>query len=89
MEMLLSVRPPTESVPTWVGCRRISGGSRVVYFGSQRVARAVVSWFATVSGEDDRAEDAMFSRKADVRLVGVEEAVVKVETGSASEVEGE
>ena len=82
--MLLSVRPPTDRVPTCVGCKRMSGGSRVVNFGSHKVARAVVSWLATVSGEDDRPEDAKFSRKAEVRLAGFEEAVVKVETEAAS-----
>lgn len=60
--MLLSVRSPTERVPTWVGCRRMSGGSLRVNLGSQRVARAVVSWLATVSGEDALLEDAVASR---------------------------
>lgn len=31
--------------------------------GSQRVARAVVSWLATVSGEDALLEDAVASRE--------------------------
>lgn len=47
-EMLLSVLSPKLKVPTWVGCRRISGGALVVNFGSQRIAREVVSWLATV-----------------------------------------
>lgn len=55
-EILLSVRPPTESVPTWVGCSRMSGGSRVVYCGFQSTALAVVRLFTTVSGDDGRAE---------------------------------
>lgn len=42
-DMLLSVLSPVDSVPTCVGCKRMSGGSRRVNFGSQRVARAVVS----------------------------------------------
>jgi len=46
-EMLLSVLLPTVSVPTWVGSKRISGGSRRVNFGSQSVARAVVNCSAT------------------------------------------
>ena len=47
--------------------------------GSQRVARAVVSWLATVSGEDGLLDDAGCAREADGRVEeGVEEAVVKV-----------
>lgn len=61
-EMLLSVRSPTESVPQCVGCNRISGGSFRVNLGSQRVARAVVSWLATVRGDDALLEDAVASR---------------------------
>ena len=73
-EMLLSVRSPTLRVPTWVGCRRISGGSLLVNFGSQSVARAVVSWLATVSGKD-----AALEREADGRVeVGLEVAVVEI-----------
>ena len=62
-EILLSVRFPTESVPTCVGCNRMSGGSLRVNLGSQRVARAVVSWLATVRGEDALLEDAVASRE--------------------------
>ena len=72
-EMLLSVRSPTLSVPTWVGSRWISGGSLRVYLGSQRVARAVVSWLATVKGEDCL----LVVLEAGVRLEEVEEAVVE------------
>lgn len=52
-EMLLSVLLPVVRVPTWVGCRVPGGGgARWVYFGSQSVALAVVSWLATVRGDD-------------------------------------
>jgi hypothetical protein len=50
--MLLSVRLPTERVPTWVGCRRMSGGSRRVYLGSKRIARAVARCSAISSCEE-------------------------------------
>lgn len=45
-EMLLSVRLSTLSVPTWVGCSRVSGASLDVYVESQSIALAVVSWEA-------------------------------------------
>lgn len=50
--MLLSVLFPVVRVPTWVGCIVTGGGSLWVYLGSQRVALAVVSWLATVKGDD-------------------------------------
>ena len=59
----------------------MSGGSRRVYLGSQRVARAVVSWFATVKGDEvllGLLEPAVDAREAEGREVGKEEAVVKV-----------
>ena len=50
-----------------------------MYFGSQSVARAVVSWLATVSGEDVLPEKVVLSREASEREdVEIEEAVVKV-----------
>ena len=58
-----------------------------MYFGSQRVARAVVSWLATVKGEEVLLDGGMFSRNADARE-GFEEAVVTAFGGSASDVEG-
>ena len=48
----------------------MSGGSLRVYFLSQSVARAVVSWLATVKGEEE-VEGCCLLRS-------VEEAVVKV-----------
>ena len=51
-----------------------------MYLGSQRVARAVVSWFATVKGEEDlpAKEEEVLSREVKEREVeGLEEAVVK------------
>ena len=59
--------------------------------GSQRTSLAVVSWLATVNGEDALLEDdmAVLSRKEAVREdVGLEEAVVKVWSGVPSDVEG-
>ena len=64
----------------------MSGGSRVVNLGSQRVARAVVSWFATVNGDDGRTG---FSLKADAREDDVEEAVVNEGEDCASKEEVE
>ena len=64
-EMLLSVRSFTLSVPTCVGCRRISGGSRVVNLGSQSVARAVVRVVAMESWAEAKWV-------ADVGVVGAE-----------------
>jgi hypothetical protein len=43
-----SVRFATERVPAWVGLSFVGGG-RAVYLGSQRMALAVVSWFAICS----------------------------------------
>lgn len=77
-EMLLSLRSPTERVPTWVGCRRMSGGSLRVNLGSQRVARAVVSWLATVRGVDAlllldvvASRDGLVREDASARVSGI------------------
>lgn len=45
MLMEESVRLATEKVPAWVG-RSLPGGARAVYWGSQRMSLAVVSWAA-------------------------------------------
>ena len=53
-----------------------------MYFGSQRVALAVVSRLATVKGEDALLEDAVVPREVGSRVEGgLEEAVVKTEGG--------
>jgi hypothetical protein len=52
--MLLSVLWPAARarVPTVVGYKRVSRGSWLVNFGSQRMSREVVSWLAIVRGEE-------------------------------------
>jgi hypothetical protein len=72
----------------------MSGGSRRVYFGSQRVARAVVSWLAICRFTSLVLLLVMLEREPDglsseASLAGAEEAVVKVRREVAGKVNGD
>ena len=68
----------------------MSGGSRVVNLGSQRVARAVVSCEATVSGDEVLFELAAVALEREVEAAGrgAEEAVLRFGGGGTEDGDG-
>ena len=72
--MLESVLFSNDNVPTCVGLSFVGGGRRV-YFGSQRMALAVVSWEAIARGDGGAVEGRAVLRGG---AVVVDEAVLTV-----------